>query len=284
MKFQIKNPQISKMLRFGLFSLSLSCSPLSTSQHPSQLAQLQNEINPGSKGSKPTELTGSIITSFDLGQTLTPADFQVIDSADFKTAQQRSGFRLEDIYKAVVSITPQGTDKPVQAELKREEIAKGWVFVFRNLQVGQAKVQLKILGAQDQVLFEQSQSVQVEANLVTPVSFLLDLDSPQGGCSGPTCTGSIQVRVQARTHCLGIPRFPGTGKVQESLLFGLDSIQGSVQRFLVNFGDGSPIQTVSSLPVRHAYASPGRYKVSVTLEGEACKSPFEIGASLSIQK
>ena len=122
----------------------------------------------------------------------------------------------------------------------------------------------------------------VEANLVTPVSFLLDLDAPQNGCSGSNCTGSIQVTVRARTQCLGIPRFPGTGKPQESLLFGLDSIQGTIQRFQVNFGDGTPVQNISSFPVRHAYAQAGRYKVTVTLDGAACKNPFEIGAYIMI--
>lgn len=272
-------------LGWSLFIIAgVACAPLSGSQVPPQLAQLQNGINPGSKGAKPTEATGTIITSFDLGQTLTPTDFQVEDSAAFKTAQQRSGVRVEDISKAIVSITPQGAEKPLQAELQREEIAKGWVFVFRNLGVGNAQVTLKMVGAQGQVLFEQSQSVQVEANLVTPVSFLLDLDSPQGGCSGPGCTGSIQVTVKARTQCLGLPRFPGTGKVDESLLFSLDSIQGNIQRFLVNFGDGSPVQTVSSFPIRHVYNASGRYKVSVTLEGDACRSPFEIGTYVSIVK
>lgn len=32
-----------------------------------QPTEVQQDINPGSKGPKPTEFTGSIITSFDLG-------------------------------------------------------------------------------------------------------------------------------------------------------------------------------------------------------------------------
>ena len=263
-------------------SALIACTPVQQQQTlPTQLVQ-QNDLNPGSKGPKPSEAVGSIITSFDLGQSLSPADFQVIDPAEFKTAQQRSGFQLADIHKATVSIQAQGASQPVLAELKREEISQGWVFVFRNLTVGQAKVSLKLVNASNTVLYEQSQSVLVEANLVSPVNFLLDLDAPTANCTGTQCVGSIQVTVRARTHCLGIPRFPGVGKPLESLLFSLDSIQGNIQSFKIDFGDGSPLLESASFPVRYAYPKAGRYKVTVTLNGPACKSPFEIGTYVSV--
>lgn len=277
MKFKIP---IKSYAVAGLMTL-MACSPTPPHSLPDALIP-QNEINPGSKGPKPTEAVGSIITSFDLGLNLSPADFQVLDPALFKTAQQRSGFQLTDIHKAIVSVQAQGSVQPVQAELKREEISQGWVFVFRNLTTGQAKVNLKLLNATGGVLYEQSQSVLVEANLVSPVNFLLDLDAPNSNCTGTQCTGSIQVTVRARTQCLGIPRFPGAGKASESLLFSLDSIQGNIQKFKIDFGDGSPVLESASFPVRHAYSQTGRYKVTVTLDGPACKSPFEIGSYVSV--
>jgi hypothetical protein len=273
--------KIQQALPMICLGLCLACVPMSSSLPPRAFSQVQNEINPGSKGSKPTEATGSIIASFDLGQALKPADFQVIESAGFKTAQAAVGFKLAEIQKAIITIQAPGASTPVSAELNQTEIAQGWVFVFRNLPVGNAKVSIKLLGNSDKPLFEQSQDVLVEANLITPVNFVLDLDAPQN-CSGTACTGSIQVTVRARTQCLGLPRFPSSGKPGESLLFGLESLQGSIEKFLINFGDGSPVLETASFPVRHAYAAPGRYKVSVTLDGPACKSPFEIGAYVSV--
>ncbi len=259
----------------------LACQP-NTELNP-QLTRLGSALTPTSKGPKPTEATGSIIASFDLGQNLNPADFQLIQPSDFKAQQQTSGgLQPENIQKAVLSILAQSSAEPVQAELTREEITQGWVFVFRNLPVGNAQITLKLLDSKNSVLLSQEQNVQIEANLVTPVNFLLDLESPSSSCQGSTCTGSLQVSVRARTQCLGLPRFPATGKMQEPLLFSLDSLQGSIEKFTVNFGDGSPVQQTASFPVRHSYATPGRYKVSVTLDGPGCKSPFEIGAYVSV--
>jgi len=275
--------KIQQVLPLICLSLCLACAPLSSPQTPGPFSQIQNEINPGSKGSKPTEVTGSIIASFDLGQALKPSDFQVIESSIFKTAQASAGFKLAEIQKAIITIQAQGASTPVSAELNQTEIAQGWVFVFRNLPVGNAKVGIKLLGSKNETLFEQNQDVLVEANSITPVNFVLDLDAPQN-CSGTACTGSIQVTVRARTQCLGLPRFPSTGKPEESLLFGLESFQGSIDKFMINFGDGTPVLETASFPVRHAYAAPGRYKVSVTLDGPACKSPFEIGAYVSVGK
>jgi hypothetical protein len=241
------------------------------------------ELSPSSKGPKPTEAVGTIATRFELGLGLSPADFQPITSDLFETLQQRSGIGLADIARARVTVRPpQG--EPVNSELSRADISGGWVFIFRNLPVGQNEVSLDILNTDGQALFSQTQRVLVEANLITPVQFVLDLDNPSSTCPDENCTGSIQVSVQARTQCFGVPRLPTLGKAGESLLFALDSLQGNVSEFAIDFGDGSPVQTLSSLPVRHTYASAGRYPVRLILDGPACKSPFEITGYLTVQK
>ena len=57
----------------------LSCQPASAP--PTSLSRLDQTLTPTSKGPKPTEATGSVIASFDLGQNLNPADFQPIEES-----------------------------------------------------------------------------------------------------------------------------------------------------------------------------------------------------------
>ena len=263
-------------------SLTFSCQPVLESPSAG-LPNVGSALSPTSKGSKPTEAVGTIVTRFELGLGLSPADFQPIGSDLFETLQQRSGLGLADIASARVTITPP-KGETVSSTLSRADISGGWVFIFRNLPVGQSEVSLDILNAEGEALFSQTQRVGVEANLITPVQFILDLDDPASTCSNGECTGSIQVSVQARTQCFGVPRLPTLGKAGESLLFALDSLQGNVSEFSIDFGDGTPTQTLKSLPVRHTYAAAGRYPVRLILDGPACKSPFEITGYLTVQK
>lgn len=269
---------------FALFiSLFLCSCQMSAAVTSDVVSNVNTELNPSSKGPKPTEAVGTIATRFELGLGLSPADFQPINSDLFETLQQSGGVGLAEIAKARVTVRPPEGD-PVSAELTRADISGGWAFLFRNIPVGQNEVSLDILNADGQALFSQTQRVLVEANFITPVQFVLDLDNPSSTCPDGNCTGSIQVSVQARTQCFGIPRLPTLGKAGESLLFALDSLQGNVSEFSIDFGDGSPVQTLNSLPVRHTYASAGRYSVSLILDGPACKSPFEVKGYLTIQK
>jgi len=260
-----------------------ACQPVAVpAPVPGSESNTTASLNPGSKGPKPSEAVGTIATRFELGLGLNAADFQNVDADLFGTLQARSGFGLADIQQARVVVTPPAGE-PVSAELSRQDIANGWVFLFRNLPVGQSRVSLDILGAEAQPLFSQTQSVLVEANLITPVNFVLDLDDPGSNCPEGDCRGSIQVSVQARTQCFGIPRLPTLAKAGESVTFGLDSLQGNVSSFSLDFGDGSPVQKLSSLPVRHTYARAGRYPVRLVLDGPACKSPFEVTGYLTVQ-
>lgn len=278
----MKQRFLSLMISGALMTLT-ACQPgAAPAPVPGSDLSTEAALNPGSKGPKPSEAVGTIATRFELGLGLNAADFQNVDADLFSTLQARSGFGLADIQRARVLVTPP-EGEPVSSELSRQDIANGWVFLFRNLPVGQNQVSLDILGAEAEPLFSQTQSVLVEANLITPVNFVLDLDNPDSNCPEGECRGSIQVSVQARTQCFAVPRLPSQAKAGESVTFALDSLQGNVSSFSLDFGDGSPVQKLSSLPVRHTYARAGRYPIRLVLDGPACKSPFEVSGHVTVR-